>query len=147
MTHSKILSHNEPCIMIIDDDPQTHEVTTFALRDTHFLGHNLTFIHAFSAREAKDLMKQHDNIALMIIDVTMEEPLSGHHLVEYIRDELKNHNVQLILRTGQSIPTLSKEMVENYKVHAYKEKTSFTKSQLTDTVLSALHIFYQTGNK
>ena len=40
-------------ILIVDDDEDVHQATTFALQGLEILGHPLIFLHAYSAHEAE----------------------------------------------------------------------------------------------
>ena len=71
------------------------------LRDLEYNDKRLEFVSAYSASEAMEILKNNNEISLALVDVVMEEDLSGLKLVEYIRDELDNKKVRIILRTGQ----------------------------------------------
>ena len=88
-------------VAIIDDDPAVHDGTRFALSDYQLHGQRLEIISAHSAAEGRDLMRAHDDIAVVLLDVIMESDDAGLKLVEFIRNELKNETVRIILRTGQ----------------------------------------------
>src|SRR3954471_22116078 len=88
-------------IAVIDDDSAVHEGTRFALSDYSLNGQTLEILSAYSAAEGRVLMGAHDDIAAVLLDVIMETDSAGLDLVEYIRNELKNETVRIILRTGQ----------------------------------------------
>jgi hypothetical protein len=43
-------------LMVIDDEPDVHRATTFALAGVKILGRPLQFLHAYSAAEATELL-------------------------------------------------------------------------------------------
>src|ERR1700680_3230202 len=88
-------------IAVIDDDQAVHEGTRFALSDYHLNGQTLEILSAYSAAEGRTLMHAHPDIAAVLLDVIMETDAAGLDLVEYIRNELRNETVRIILRTGQ----------------------------------------------
>ena len=88
-------------IAVIDDDQAVHEGTRFALSDYSLNGQGLEILSAYSAAEGRELMRTHKDIAAVLLDVIMETDSAGLDLVEYIRNELKNETVRIILRTGQ----------------------------------------------
>jgi hypothetical protein len=49
-------------IMIVDDEPEVHEVTRMAMSSLEFEGRPLEFVDAYSAQEAREKMQ--DDIAL-----------------------------------------------------------------------------------
>src|ERR1700710_1139339 len=85
-------------IAVIDDDQAVHEGTRFALSDYCLNGQTLEILSAYSAAEGQTLMREHSDIAAVLLDVIMETDAAGLDLVEYIRNELKNETVRTILR-------------------------------------------------
>lgn len=128
-------------ILIVDDDSEVHTVTKLALRDFSLEGKSLTFMSAYSAHEAKSLMVAHPDIAIIFLDVVMETENAGLQLVNYIRDELKNHLVRIILRTGQPGQAPENVVAVNYGIDEYKTKTELTAQKLFITVVTALRAF------
>jgi sigma-B regulation protein RsbU (phosphoserine phosphatase) len=128
-------------VLIVDDDPETHQVTVLALRDFCFQNHKLKFIHAYSAAHAKTLLAAHNDIALILLDVVMETDDAGLTLVHYIRDTLQNQLVRIVLRTGQPGQAPEQQVVQDYDINDYRSKTELTVQRLTTTVLSALRAF------
>jgi serine phosphatase RsbU (regulator of sigma subunit) len=125
-------------ILIIDDEPHVHQVTRMVLRDLIYNNKKIKFHSAFSAEEAKTLLKQEIQFSLALVDVVMEEDDSGLKLVEYIRKDLAEYKLRLILRTGQPGFAPEKEVIINYDINDYKEKTELSAQKLTTSVISAL---------
>jgi signal transduction histidine kinase/CheY-like chemotaxis protein len=88
-------------IAVIDDDQAVHEGTRFALSDYFLNGQGLEILSAYSAAEGRTLMRNNPDIAAVLLDVIMETDVAGLDLVEYIRNEIQNETVRIILRTGQ----------------------------------------------
>ena len=110
-------------ILIVDDDPSVHQVTRFALKNTKVLGRKLRLIHANSTEEAKKILHETPNIALILLDVVMESHNAGLKLVQHIRESLSNSSVRIVLRTGQPGYAPEREVMVNYDINDYKEKT------------------------
>lgn len=128
-------------LMIVDDEYTVHEVTKLALRDFEFEGKKLEFLSAYSTQEAKSLMAENPDIALMLLDVVMEKDDSGLQLVKYTREELNNTNIRIILRTGQPGQAPEKEVITNYDINDYKQKTELTTTKLFTTIISSLRSY------
>lgn len=128
-------------VLIVDDEPEIHQVTLLALRNFNFQQHKLKFISAYSAAEAKQILAQDNDIALILLDVVMETDDAGLMLVRHIRDTLQNHLVRIILRTGQPGQAPEQRIVQDYDINDYREKTELTVQRLTTTVVSALRAF------
>src|ERR1700750_3313769 len=88
-------------IAVIDDDQAVHEGTRFALSDYVLNGQGLEILSAYSATEGRELMRAHNDIAAVLLDVIMETDVAGLELVEFIRNEIHNETVRIILRIGQ----------------------------------------------
>ncbi len=125
-------------VMIVDDDERVHDVTKLVLRDFVFENRKLEFISAYSGKEAKELIVNHKDIALILLDVVMEEDNSGLEVVRYIREEIENKLVRIVLRTGQPGQAPEERVIIDYDINDYKEKTELTNTKLFTTVLSSL---------
>src|SRR6516164_10821389 len=77
-------------IAVIDDDQAVHEGTRFALSDYSLNNQGLEILSAYSAAEGRALMREHNDIAAVLLDVIMETDVAGLDLVEFIRSEIKN---------------------------------------------------------
>ncbi|MBW4681702.1 MAG: response regulator [Microcoleus vaginatus WJT46-NPBG5] len=128
-------------VLIVDDEIQVHTATNIALKKFTFENKPLTFISAYSAREAKQLLQEHPDVAIILLDVIMETDDAGLELVQYIREELNNQLVRIILRTGQPGQVPEKNIIISYDINDYKTKTELTTSKLYTTVLTALRSF------
>lgn len=128
-------------VLIIDDEIQVHTATNIALKKFNFESKTLTFISAYSAQEAKQLLQEHPDVAIILLDVVMETDNAGLELVHYIRQVLNNQLVRIILRTGQPGQVPEKNVIISYDINDYKTKTELTTSKLYTTVLTALRSF------
>ena len=88
-------------VLIIDDEPDIHDVTRASLTNFDFEGTGLHFLHAYSAKQAKEILSTESDIAVALVDVVMEDEDAGLNLIHHIRNDLKNKLIRLILRTGQ----------------------------------------------
>ena len=88
-------------VLVVDDDPNIHSVTTMLLTDFRYQSRPLELLTAHSGREAREIMKNEPDIALVLLDVVMESDDAGLQTARYIREELKNDKVRIVLRTGQ----------------------------------------------
>lgn len=119
-------------ILIADDDSNVHDTTVLALMGVEIHGKPLEFIHAFSAREAKDMAIKNPDTSLILLDVVMESVDAGLKLVSVLREDLSRKNLRIVLRTGQ--PGYAKDsMMSDYAIDGYA-----TKSKLTRTILISM---------
>jgi response regulator RpfG family c-di-GMP phosphodiesterase len=128
-------------VLIVDDDPEVHAVTKLALGDFEFAGRTLEFISAFSGAEARHCMAEHPDMAVVLLDVVMESEHSGLAVVKYIREDLKNLFVRIVLRTGQPGQAPERKVVREYDINDYKEKTELTAQKLYTCLYTALSTY------
>lgn len=130
-------------ILLVDDEPEVHNLTQMVLRDFSFQGRPLRFISAFSAAQARDLMRRARGIAVCLLDVVMETNTAGLDLVRYIRQDLADHAMRIILRTGQPGHAPEQDVITRYDINDYKSKTELTQAKLVSTMITALRSYRQ----
>jgi response regulator RpfG family c-di-GMP phosphodiesterase len=128
-------------ILIVDDEADVHSVTTYMLAGQTFRGRPFDFLHAMNGEEARTLLAGHSDIAIILLDVVMETDDSGLKLVKYIRQTLQNLSVRIILRTGQPGKAPAAQVILDYDIDDYKEKTELTLEKMLVTIISALRCY------
>lgn len=130
-------------VAVIDDDRAVHDGTRFALHDYALHGQRLDIVSAYSAAEGRELLRAHPDIAVVLLDVVMETEEAGLDLVSFIRKELKNETVRIILRTGQPGQAPERRVIVDYDINDYKAKTELTADKLFTTLTAALRSYGQ----
>src|SRR6266851_2553780 len=130
-------------IAVIDDEPAVHDGTRFALSDYQLNGQGLEILSAHSAAEGRQLMRSHPDMAVVLLDVIMESDTAGLDLVEFIRHDLKNETVRIILRTGQPGQAPERRVIVDYDINDYKAKTELTADKLFTSLTAALRSYQQ----
>jgi signal transduction histidine kinase len=128
-------------ILIVDDEEDIHSVTRIALKGFTFRGKPVEFYDAYSASEAEKILKEHPDIALILLDVVMETTNAGLDLVKIIRDKLGNKVTQIIIRTGQPGQAPEREVIVSYEINDYKTKTELTSFKLFTVALASLRAY------
>lgn len=133
--------HSPWKVLIVDDEPSIHKITEIALGQFKFSEKPLEFGHAYSGKEACEMLSAENDFAVVLLDVVMESDDAGLKTVNYIRNELGNHNVRVILRTGQPGQAPEVEVIEKYDINGYTEKTELTAKKLHSIVYTALRSY------
>ena len=128
-------------VLVVDDEEDVRVLTKLNLRDFQFDGKSIEFLEADSAAQAKEIIEQHDDIALILIDVVMETDDAGLKLVEYIRQEKQMLLTRLVIRTGQPGIAPERYVIDNFDIDDYKDKTELTIDKLYTTVRSAIKAY------
>jgi len=128
-------------LLIVDDEEEVHIITKMVLEGLSFSDRGLTFLSAYSAAQAREILREHGDIAVILLDVVMETGQAGLELVEFIRSELGNRSVRIILRTGQPGQAPEREVITRYDINDYKHKTELTAQKLFSTVTTAIRSY------
>ncbi len=137
---AKNIKHNGKFwrILIIDDDDSVHQVTRLVLNNVEIEHRELEIVSAFSSAEAKDILLKNNDFCMAFVDVVMETDDAGLQLVEWIRRDLKNQAIRLILRTGQAGSAPEAKVIRDFDINDYKEKTDFTANKMITTVYASI---------
>ncbi len=143
---SKSKQKNKWNILIVDDDKEVHSITKTVLSNFEFDDKDLEFISVFSGKEAIHTLKNNSNIAVVLLDVVMETNDAGFHVVKFIREELNNQTIRIVLRTGQAGSAPERFVIKQYEIDDYKEKTELTSTKLYTTLLTSLRTYKALSN-
>ncbi|GAB4576654.1 MAG: EAL domain-containing protein [Roseibium sp.] len=125
-------------ILIVDDDPDVHEVTKIAVAGCTFEDRTFELLHALSAQEARKILQSQPDIAVALVDVVMESDTAGLGLVSWIRSELDNRFTRLILRTGQPGYAPQTDVIMKFDIDGYTEKAELSRTKLITAIVTAL---------
>jgi diguanylate cyclase len=130
-------------ILIVDDNADVHSATKLALHDTLILDRSLEFFDAYSVDQAIEQLRTLEDLAVVLLDVVMEQEDSGLQLVKQIRNELKMSDLRIILRTGQPGYAPEMDAVRDLDINDYKIKTELNRTRLYATLTTAVRSYDQ----
>ncbi|GAB3232944.1 DUF3369 domain-containing protein [Pseudaeromonas pectinilytica] len=128
-------------VLIVDDEPEVHRITKMTLAQFLFDNKPIEFLHAYTGTEAKAIMANEPDIALILLDVVMETDSAGLDVVRYVRTELHNQQVRIVLRTGQPGQAPEDDVVANFDINDYKDKTELTSQKLRTLIRASLRSY------
>lgn len=128
-------------IVIADDDNDVHTLTKSVLKEFTYKNRPLELISTYTAQETLDVIENDEDIALLLLDVVMDTDDAGLLVVKKIRETFNNNLIQIVLRTGQPGFAPQKDVVVNYAINDYKEKTELTAEKLFTTIVTALRSY------
>ena len=128
-------------ILVVDDEPDIHAITKIALSDFILDDRGISQLHAYSAKEARSILKENPDIAMLLLDVVMESDGAGLDLVRYIRDGLGNRNMRIVLRTGNPGHAPERRVIADYDINDYREKSELTTQKLNTVMYTALRSY------
>ncbi|PGH54378.1 histidine kinase [Azospirillum palustre] len=130
-------------ILVVDDESDVHSMTGLLLADVAFQRRRLDLVSCLTAADARTVLESRHDIAVILLDVVMEEDDSGLKLVRWIRDGLGNRDVRIILRTGQPGQAPQRDVIVDYDINDYKPKADLSAESLFTAVIAALRAFDQ----
>jgi len=125
-------------VLVVDDDEDVLAVTRLVFASFRFDGRPIALFSATSGAGARALLQTHDDFAVAFIDVVMETDSAGLELVRYIRDELMDDELQVILRTGQPGYAPELQVILEYGINDYRTKTELDNIKLLSCLVSGL---------
>jgi response regulator RpfG family c-di-GMP phosphodiesterase len=128
-------------ILVVDDDDSVHQVTRLALQSDLYDGRRMRILGAHSATEARDVLAREPDIAVVLLDVVMESDDAGLQLVKFIREEMLDRCIRIVLRTGQPGQAPERKVITQYDINDYKEKGELTAQKLFTVVLASLRAY------
>ncbi|MBZ8142524.1 hypothetical protein CLD22_21810 [Rubrivivax gelatinosus] len=131
-------------VLLVDDEPMVHEVSRLILAGLRFEEREIELLVAGSAAEARELLGQHPDVALALVDVVMETDDAGLLLVQHIRQRLGNADMQIVLRTGQPGVAPEADVMHGHEINGYFLKTEITAQRLNSIVITGLRAYRHT---
>ncbi len=128
-------------VLIVDDESEVHTITTVALSDFQFAQRSLEFLHAYSGSEAEQIVADNPDIAIMLVDVVMENDHAGLDFVRYVRETAQLKFPRIILRTGQPGQAPERKVITEYDINDYKQKTELTQEKMFSVMHTSLSSF------
>ncbi len=128
-------------ILVIDDDPDIILLTKIVLEQLKFKDRPVKLITGNSGHTARQLITEHADAAVILLDVVMETDTTGFEVVKFVREEMNNTLVRIILRTGQTGLGSELDVINNFDINDYKNKSELTTSNLAISVIAALRAY------
>lgn len=125
-------------LLSVEDDPTYQASLLYSLGNLEYDGIPVEILTTGSAAEAATLLSAHPDIAVLLLDVVMEDDDSGLRLVNTIRERLGNHQIRIILLTGQPGMAPRKDVMRQYDIDDYWQKADLKADQLITLITGNL---------
>jgi CheY-like chemotaxis protein len=139
-------------VVLVDDEPDVHEITHLALRNVRIYGLPVRVLSAASKAEGIELLNSLtvgradvSMASVAIIDVVMETDHAGLELCAYIREVMKNRSMQLYVRTGQPGIAPVRSVIDQYDIQGYLAKSEATEDKLYTLVKAGIRQSFSTA--
>lgn len=128
-------------ILIVDDEAIIRNILCENLKSLEHSGKKVDLLQTNSAKEAKKILQIEPKIAVMILDVMMEEEDAGLQFAKYVRDELKNDDIRILIHTGQPGIAPQKKVANEYIIDGYIDKNASNIEDVYTTTKIALRLY------
>ena len=128
-------------VLIADDEQIVHDVTSLALKTFVFANKPISFYHAYSGDEARQMLEKNPDIAVILLDVVMETDDAGLQTARYIREKMNNKLIRIIIHTGLPDAAPEEATMREYDINDYKSKGDLTIQQLKTTMYASLRMY------
>jgi len=130
-------------ILTIDNIPSFNEIIEIIAGRLSFKNRKLSVLKASSLEEGKEILSRNSDIALILVDIMMEEKDSGLEFIRYVRNNLKNQESRLILRTGYPDSLPEQNVINNYEIDGYISKEVNSQLEIEVSIITAIRNYYQ----
>ena len=134
-------SNNHWKILIVDDDNFVHVMIKEIFKDFKFEDKPFEILDAYSSVEALDMLTDNRDIALVLLDLFIEDEDTGLKLTKYIREVIGNAATRIVLMTNKGNNRLEENAILNYDINGYEDKIEILTKKLHTTVVSALRSY------
>lgn len=128
-------------VLVVDDEPDVAAVTRLSLRGMRHAGRQVELLTASTGKAAVATMRSEPDIAVILLDVVMENDTAGLDACRAIRDDLGNRFVRILLRTGQPGVAPERSTIDDYDIDGYLPKAELTTNRLYVSVRTALKAY------
>jgi len=133
-----MISNSKWIILIVDDEECIHENLKEALSGIEHVGRDVELVHTGSVYEAKKILKEHPEIAIVILGVMAERDRLGLSFVRFLREEVRNEYARVLLHTAKSDIASKREVFGEYVIDGYLDKNTSDDDEFYVAVLLAL---------
>jgi CheY-like chemotaxis protein len=128
-------------VLVADDEPDVAAVTRLSMRNMQHSGRPVELLAVTTGAKAVEAMRTDPDIAVILLDVVMENDTAGLDACRAIRDELGNRFVRILLRTGQPGAAPERATIDDYDIDGYLPKAELSTNRLYAAVRTALKAY------
>lgn len=134
--------HDNPWIILIaDDEGDVHMITKLVLENFRFDNRPVQILSSYSGKETLQVLEEHPNTAVLLLDVVMESYTAGLDVVSQIRERFHNQEIRILLRSGQAGYANVSRIIQEFDINDFIRKENLRYQDLKDAVTLALRAF------
>ncbi len=117
-------------VLLADDDVLFHKIGRALLDGVEFDKHNIEIFTSHDYQSTCNFLNENPDTALLILDMYMDDADTGYRVIEYVRHELKNNELRILLHTGDTTIESEGTALDKYAISGYLNKSKADNSQL-----------------
>ena len=125
-------------VLLIDEQQSVYQATQILTENFQFEQKPLQWFFAQSPDQAQEILLNHPQIAVIFLNRNLEKTQGDLDLVQYIREDLKNLLVQIILHQDSQEIILAESLMTTDKIQNYQTQAELTSQKLLTTLVWAL---------
>jgi CheY-like chemotaxis protein len=130
-------------ILTIDNIPSFNKIIEIIAGRLSFKNRKLSVLKASSLEEGKEILSRNSDVALILVDIMMEEKASSLEFIKYVRKNLKNQESRIVLRTGYPDSLPEQNVINNYEIDGYISKEVNSQLEIEVSIITAIRNYYQ----
>ncbi|MBN2260544.1 MAG: HD-GYP domain-containing protein [Clostridiales bacterium] len=128
-------------ILLADDSNEEFKIFEMVFEDFQYCGKKTQFFHAKNADEAKRMLSDNEDLAVVLLDENLHGLQSITDIVAFIRDFLNNYKIRIIVRSKNPVILEKNKKVFEYDINEYTTNTQVTVEHLHNIIMAALKSF------
>ncbi|MEY8204679.1 MAG: ATP-binding protein [Bermanella sp.] len=117
-------------VLLADDDPLFHKIGHALLDGIEFDGHRIETFTSHDYASTCLFIKENPDTALVVLDVYMDDATTGYKVIEYVRNQLQNNELRILLHTGDTNIESEEIALEKYAISGFLSKLNGDHQQL-----------------
>ena len=117
-------------VLLADDDPLFHKIGHALLDGIEFDGHRIETFTSHDYASTCLFIKENPDTALVVLDVYMDDATTGYKVIEYVRNQLQNNELRILLHTGDTNIKSEEIALEKYAISGFLSKLNGDHQQL-----------------
>lgn len=130
-------------ILVVSADPEVHRASHVSLDAPMLFERPLLFLHAFSGDEARQLLLQESDLAVVILDLAMERAGSRLDLVHFTRHTAGLRNSRIILLSGRQGQEPALDALIEHDISDCRTREELSRERLHVSVATAVRAYKQ----
>ncbi|MDT9000798.1 DUF3369 domain-containing protein [Paucibacter sp. APW11] len=130
-------------LLLVDDDCQAHAALHLALQAAEFEGRPVELLHAYSSRQARQLLQSGVSIDLLLIDQHCSRRDSAIALLQLLRGPLGQRDCRVLMHSDEALPLSAQPQLQALDIEDLRSRKALKASHWLSGIGCALRAHRQ----